>query len=435
MKPYAELLSRPFVDGLVSRFLRYAAVETTSDRHIEDIPSTPSQWNLARLLEEELRDLGIADVSLDGHCYLLARLPASPGLEALPAIGLMAHIDTASDVSGANVRPRVVEGYDGKSLELGPGCVLDPAEHRELADHVGDSIVVADGSTLLGADDKAGVAIVMTLASLLAADPGIRRGPIDIAFTPDEETGKGMNLFPLDRLRAKACYTIDGGRAGEIEAECFNAYSVRASFKGKAIHIGAARGKLANAVSMAASFVSMLPRSESPESTDGWYGYYCPIEISGGLESASAEIFLRDFGREGMERRIEAIRAIAAAVEAQYPQGKVELEVAKQYLNMREKLDERPEVLEKLMEAARRAGAEPFVKPIRGGTDGARLTEMGVPTPNVFTGGYNYHSRYEWASVSEMALAVDTLIELVGLWAGPEAGTGRKGEKRAAQRR
>lgn len=431
MRSYAELLSRPFVDSLVSRFLRYVAIDTTSDRHVEDIPSTPTQWVLARLLEKELRALGVAEVFLDGHCYLIAHLPASPGFEDRPAIGLMAHMDTASDVSGANVRPRVIEGYAGQSVALGQECVLDPAENPELCDHVGDSIVVADGSTLLGADDKAGVAIIMTLASILAADTSLAHGPIDLVFTPDEETGKGMNLFPLDRLRAKACYTIDGGKAGEIEAECFNAYSVRASFGGKAIHIGAARGKLANAVAMAACFVSMLPRSESPEATDGWYGYYCPIEISGGLESASVEVFLRDFSREGMERRIEAVRTIAKAVEAQFPQGSVDLEVSKQYVNMRERLDERPEVLERLMEAACRAGADPYVKPIRGGTDGARLTEMGVPTPNVFTGGYNYHSKYEWASVAEMALAVDTLIELVGLWA--ESGRDGKSGKGAAR--
>ena len=226
----------------------------------------------------------------------------------------------------------------------------------------------------------------MTAAARLLARPEIGHGPIELIFTPDEETGKGMNLFPLERLRSKACYTIDGGKAGEIEAECFNAYSVKAEFKGKAIHIGAARGKLANAVAMAASFVSMLPRSEAPESTDGWYGYYCPLEISGGLESAAVELFLRDFSQAGMESRIAAVRAIAAAVEAQFPLGSVALTVAKQYVNMREKLDERPEVLERLMEAARRAGAEPVIKPIRGGTDGARLTEMGVPDPQCVHG-------------------------------------------------
>jgi len=438
MKSFSELLSRPYAADLVDRLVRYASIETTSDRHVEEIPSTPTQWNLARLLLDELEAMGVGEATLDGHCYLIARLPATPGLEDAPAIGLMAHMDTASDVSGKDVKPRIIDGYDGTCLFLGSGCTLDPADNPELADHVGDRIVVTDGSTLLGADDKAGIAIVMTLASILIARPDIRHGPIDLAFTPDEETGKGMNLFPLERLSAKACYTIDGGKAGEIEAECFNAYSVKASFKGKVIHIGAARGKLANAVAMAASFVSMLPRSESPESTDGWYGYYCPIEISGGLESASVEVFLRDFSREGMEKRIEAVRSIAKAVEAQFPFGTVELEVSKQYVNMREKLDETPEVLERLMEAARRAGAEPYVKPIRGGTDGARLTEMGIPTPNVFTGGYNYHSRYEWASVSEMALAVETLLELVGLWAGegaPASGQKAQRTRKAAERR
>jgi tripeptide aminopeptidase len=422
MRPFAELLSRPFAPELAARLLRYTRIETTSDRHIDDIPSTKTQWDLARLLMGELSAMGIADSSLDEHCYLFARLPASPGLEEAPSIGLMAHMDTASDVSGSGVKPRVIEAYDGEPIVLGGGSdggslVLDPADNPELSEHVGDSIVVTDGSTLLGADDKAGLAEVMTAAALLLASPEIRHGPIELIFTPDEETGKGMNLFPLERLRSKACYTVDGGGAGEIEAECFTAYGVKAEFKGKAIHIGAARGKLANAVAMAGSFISMLPRSEAPESTDGWYGYYCPLEMSGTLEAAQVEVFLRDFSQAGMESRIAAVRAMAAAVEAQFPLGSVTLAVKKQYVNMREKLDQRPEVLERLMEAARRAGADPVVRPIRGGTDGARLTEMGVPTPNMFTGGYNYHSRFEWASLAEMALAVDTIIELVKLWA------------------
>jgi tripeptide aminopeptidase len=422
MKSYAELLSRPFAPELTARFLRYAKIETTSDRHSNETPSTASQWELGRLLLEELRALGIEDATLDDRCYLIARIPASPGCEGAPSIGLMAHVDTASDVSGANVKPRLVERYDGGDILLGTDAagervVLDLASNPELAEHAGDTLVVTDGTTLLGADDKAGVAEIVTVASLLLSRPELRHGPLELVFTPDEETGKGMDRFPLERLRSKTCYTVDGGKAGEIEAECFNAYAVKAEFAGKVIHIGAARGKLANAVAMAASFVSMLPRSEAPESTDGWYGYYCPLEISGGLESATVELFLRDFSREGMESRIAAVRAMAKAVEAQFPLGRTNLSITKQYVNMREKLDERPEVLERLMEAARRAGAEPYVKPIRGGTDGARLTEMGVPTPNVFTGGYNYHSRHEWASLGEMAMAVETIIELVGLWA------------------
>ncbi|MDP3179331.1 MAG: peptidase T [Spirochaetaceae bacterium] len=416
MRPFPELLARPCASELIDRLVRYARIETTSDRHIEAIPSTPTQWNLARLLVEELKAMGIADVSLDDHCYLIARIPARAGYEGRPSIGLMAHMDTASDVSGTDVKPRIVVRYDGSVLSLGEGRFLDPKEFPDLSERVGDTIIVTDGTTLLGADDKAGLAEIMTAAGLLLSGT-TPHGPIELIFTPDEETGKGMNLFPLAKLRSAACYTLDAGKAGEIEAECFTAYSVKAEFKGKVIHIGSARGKLANATAMAASFVTMLPRSEAPESTDGWYGYYCPLEISGGLERANVEVFLRDFTSEGMEKRIASVRAIAAAVEAQFPLGSVELTVTKQYVNMREKLDESPDVLARVMEAARRAGAEPFIKPIRGGTDGARLTEMGVPTPNVFTGGYNYHSRYEWASVSDMVLAVDTILELAGIWA------------------
>jgi tripeptide aminopeptidase len=417
MKAYAETLARPIAAEAVERLVRYAKLETTSDRHIEAIPSTAVQWELARLLVQELKELGISDVSLDEHCYLIARVPASAGREKSPVIGLMAHIDTASDVSGKGVQPRIIPNYDGKAVKLSEGFVLDPADNPDLLDHVGDSIVVTDGRTLLGADDKAGVAEIMTALHFLRDHPEKKHGPLEIFFTPDEETGKGMDLFPLKSIHAAACYTLDGGKLGEVEAECFTAYEIKAEFTGKAIHIGSARGKLANATSMAGSFISMLPQDEAPESTDGWYGYYCPLEVHGTLEKANVDVFLRDFTRSGMDRRIEAVKAIAKAVEAKYPLGSVKLAVNKQYLNMREKLDEKPEVLERAMEAARRAGVEPVIKPIRGGTDGARLTELGIPTPNLYTGGYNYHSHYEWASVSEMALTVDTVIELVGLWA------------------
>jgi len=325
-------------------------------------------------------------------------------------------MDTASDVTAKGVKPRIVKDYDGKALKLSEGWTLDPADFPDLADHVGDTSIVTDGTTLLGADDKAGLAEIMTAVHMMLKNPALRHGPLEIIFTPDEETGKGMDKFPLPALKSIACYTLDGGTAGEIEAECFTAYEVKAEFKGKVIHIGSARGKLANAVAMASSFVSMLPRSEAPESTDGWYGYYCPLEISGNLEHAKLDVFLRDFSMEGMERRIEAVKAIAKAVEVQFPLGSVALEINKQYINMRAKLDKRPEVLERALEAARRAGLEPVIRPIRGGTDGARLTEMGIPTPNLYTGGYNYHSRFEWASAGEMGATVATVLELVRLW-------------------
>ena len=417
MKDYKLYLSKDYVGKLVERLIRYARIDTQSNRHIEEIPSTPTQWNLARMLVEELKGLGIKDVSLNEHCYCIARIPASPGLEHMPCIGLMAHIDTASDVPGSPVKPRLIENYDGKRITLSESFFLDPVEYEDLKDHRGDTLVVTDGATLLGADDKAGVAEIVTTVEWLLANPDVQHGPLEIFFTPDEETGKGMNLFPLAEVKSIACYTLDGGKSAEIEAECFTAYHVHAEFMGKVIHIGAARGKLANAVVMAGTFISLLPRSESPESTDSWYGYYCPIEISGSMEHSAVDVYLRDFTSEGMVRRIEAVKAFAAAVEAQFPLGKVQLTVKKQYLNMKEKLDQNPEVLEKLRLAILKTGVEPVIRPIRGGTDGSRLTEMGIPTPNIFTGGYNYHSRHEWASVGEMSLAVATLQNLIGLWA------------------
>lgn len=417
MNNYINALSDPSIKELLERFLRYVRIETTSDRHIEEIPSTPAQWELARLLAEELKVLGLSDIHLDEHCYLSARLPATPGYEGKPCVGFMAHMDTASDVTAHDVKPRVVEKYDGKPLRLSESFVLDPSVYPDLADHVGDTLVVTDGTTLLGADDKAGIAEILTAVHHLIRHPEIAHGPLEIFFTPDEETGKGMNLFPLDQIRSSACYTLDGGKAGEIEAECFTAYSVKLAFTGYVIHIGAARGKLANAVAMASTLAAMLPRSESPEATDEWYGYYCPIEIQGTLETATLEVFLRDFTEDGMARRIETVKLLAKAVEAQFPGGKIDVEVTKQYVNMRRKLDEHPEVLERLIKACEETGVAPVIKPIRGGTDGARLTEMGIPTPNIFTGGYNYHSRYEWASLSEMAKTSQVVLRLIQLWA------------------
>ncbi len=417
MKDYKAILSRPHTAEVIERLVRYAKVDTTSDRHVEAIPSTSTQWDLARMLESELKALGVRDVSVDEHCFVVARVPATPGCEKKPTVGLMAHLDTSSEVSGTGVKPRVVQSYDGKALELSKGWTLDPAEFQELKEYAGDTIVVTDGTTLLGADDKGGIAVIMTALRAALADPNRPRPPLVIIFSPDEETGKGMDGFPRGKVTMDACYTFDGGRGGEIESECFTAYEAKLAFAGKSSHPGYARGVMANAASMAASLAAMLPRSESPEATDGWFGYYYPHEIHGGVESATLDILLRDFTDEGMARRQETIKALATAVEAQFPGGKVKVEFKKQYLNMKKRLDESPRVLEILYEAARKAGAEPYSKPIRGGTDGARLTEMGIPTPNVFAGMHNFHGRHEWASASEMVLAVDTTLELIDLWA------------------
>jgi tripeptide aminopeptidase len=402
--------------AVVPRFLKYVRYWTESDRHREETPSTPGQWELAKALAEELKALGLADVELSGHCYVIARIPPSPGKESLPAVGFLAHIDTASDVSGKNVQARLVEPYMGEKIELGPGLVLDPALDADLAAQKNKAIIHADGSTLLGADDKAGVAEIMGAAEYILNHAEISHGPVEIIFSPDEETGKGLPEFPLERIASKACYTLDGGPLGELEAECFNAWKADISFRGSVIHIGAARGRLANAALMAATFAALLPRSESPEATDGYYGYYCPMEIRGDLENAALEVFLRDFDRGGIERRLAALDAIAKTVEAQFPGGKVTVKAQAQYYNMKEKIGRFPEVLEILKKAALNIGVDFRFKPIRGGTDGSRLTELGIPTPNIFTGGRNFHSRLEWVSVAEMVQACKLVIELIRLW-------------------
>jgi tripeptide aminopeptidase len=414
--PVADIDDAALTGYIVPRFLDYVRVWTTSDHHNDATPSTPGQWDLARMLREELLGLGLTDVVLTEHCYVIARLPASPGREKVPAVGFLAHLDTSSDASGQQVRPLVVEYYDGKPIPLIDGLALDPRTDPDLAAQKGRDIIHTDGSTLLGADDKAGIAEIMGAVEYLRRHPEIPHGPVEIVFTPDEETGKGLPEFPRETLMSSACYTLDGGPLGELEIECFNACGAEARFQGKVIHPGTARGILVNAALMASAFAGMLPRSESPEATDGYYGYYCLTMIQGNHEEAVAEFILRDFSREGLERRLKALGAFAHAVEAQFPGGRVTVTPKLQYVNMREKIEERPEVLEKLKTAAENVGVNFQLKPIRGGTDGSRLTELGIPTPNIFTGGRNFHSRIEWVSVSDMAAACRLVIELIRLW-------------------
>jgi tripeptide aminopeptidase len=404
-------------DLIVPRFLKYVRIWTTSDRRVEETPSTAGQWELAKALVRELEDLGISDTELTDLCYVIARLPPTAGKEGAPAVGFMAHLDTASDVPGRDVKPILEKNYSGARINLAAGLCLDPESDPDLAAHKGRDLIHTDGTTLLGADDKAGIAILMAALEYLGRHPEIPHGPVEVIFTPDEESGKGLPDFPLEKIRARGCYTVDGGPQGELEAECFNAYQADIEFKGRAIHVGTARGILANAVAMAASFVSLLPRSESPEATDGYYGYYCPMGIQGDLENAHLEVFLRDFEQKGMERRLAALESFARTVEAQFPSGAVTVRPKLQYLNMKEKIQKRPEVMELLQKAFTRAGVEARQKPIRGGTDGSRLTELGIPTPNIFTGGRNFHSRLEWVSVDEMAAASRVVIELVRAWA------------------
>jgi tripeptide aminopeptidase len=325
-------------------------------------------------------------------------------------------MDTVADVPAIGVKPQLIECYDGKKIVLADGIVLDPKADENLARQKGRAIITTDGTTLLGADDKAGVAASITAVEYLLKHPEIEHGPVELVFTPDEEIGAHLAHFPKDKVKAVAAYTLDCPGEEHLEIECFNAYAVTVEFNGIVIHPGNARGVLVNAVLMAAAFASLLPRNESPEATDGYYGYYCVNNIVGAHETAKMDIIVRDFAKKGMERRLKALDVWAKAVEAQFPGGKVTIKSRLSYTNMREGIEKNPGVFKILKKAAENLSIKYEVNPIRGGTDGSALTELGVPTPNIFTGGYNFHSRSEWASVDEMALATKLVIETISLW-------------------
>ncbi len=411
-------------EDLVERFTRYVKIDTASDRHSKTFPTTAVQFELADILRKELIRFGLKDVDVDDNSYLIAKLPSSlrsggkimSGYADPPVIGLMAHLDTSDAVPGNNVRPVLHENYNGGVIRLNNSIVLDPKEFPELRTYRGDTVITSDGSTLLGADDKAGLAEIMTAIRYLTEHPEIPHGEIEIIFTPDEETGMGMSRFPLKKVKSKYCYTVDGGEEGSIEPESFNAYKVAVTFHGRSIHIGYARGKLINALNMARDFLSMLPGAETPEATDGRFGYYCPFEISGKLDRVFLEVYIRDFDDKEAARRIEVINSIAQTVEKIYPGSRIEVKPEKQYSNMKRYIDSEPRIVSILEKAVEKAGAKPLLKYIRGGTDGSQLSEMGIPTPNIFAGGYNFHSRLEWVPVSSMVKAARTLINLAALW-------------------
>ena len=401
-----------FERDVLDRFIRYARVHTTSDRHSTSNPSSEIQFDLARMLYEELEAIGLSDIYFDDRCFIIARLPGTGDKADAAPIGLMAHIDTAPDTSGEDVRPVVRKAYDGGAIDLGDGHTLDSEVYPTLTRYIGDTIITTDGRTLLGADDKAGIAEIMSAVAYLVEHPGIARRPLELIFTPDEEIGRGMDGFPIHELNSAHCYTLDGSLEGTVEAECFTAYAARIEIEGYVIHPGDARGRMANAVTMAGRFLSMLPGAESPEATDGRYGFYCPVELHGDYGHATVDLILRDFEDQVVQRRIAALETFSRAVEAAHPGGKVTVTTRRQYLNMRDRLSERPEIMRSLEKAIRATGMEPVRHSIRGGTDGARLTEMGIPTPNMFTGGQNFHGRYEWIPLSAMVRAIKTVVNL-----------------------
>lgn len=413
-----QALQKPYARHLLSRFLRYVRMFSQSDTAAADaglMPSTPQQKEFAQHLKTELESLGLQHVQTTEFCYTYGMLPPTAGFEHVPAIALLAHIDTSDEVSGKNVQPVVHERYQGTPIQLDNGIVIDPATDTALAGSQNDTIITGSGSTLLGADDKAGVAEIITALDFLQTNPHIPHGTIEVLFSPDEETGHGMDKVPLALLKAKQCYTVDGGHLGELETECFNAFKSTVTFTGKAKHTGTARPDLVNAVNMAASFISNLPRQFMPETTDGYQGFYAPISVSGSMEQSSITVLLRDFSMEEMTKKQHVVELVAHMVAATFG-GTVHIEHRQQYLNMKAGLEKNPAVVHNLIAAYKAAGVVPNFQPIRGGTDGSRLTELGIPTPNIFTGGHNFHSRSEWASLSQMVCATEVLIKLAEVW-------------------
>ncbi len=406
-----------FKAEVLERFLRYAVVDTMSIESLADKkhPSFEGEWDLLRLLEGELKGLGLTDVTLDEHGYLLARLAANQ--EGLPAIAFSSHVDTADDVDGNHVKP-VVNDYKGGDIKLKNGLVIEAATNPELPQYAGSKIITSEGDTLLGCDDKGGIAEIMTAVSYLVKHPEIKHGEIEILFSPDEETGFGMDFFDAKRLHAKAFYTVDGGERYVIEEECFNAATVKVHFSGVSYHLGAARGRMVNALTMAASFITAIPQAESPEATDGRYGYYCAQNASGNATEFDVTLYLRDFDYDNLLRRIETLKSLGKTIEALYFGGKVTVDAKISYLNMGEAAKKSPKALDAIFEAGKVLGQPLRTEIIRGGTDGSRIAEMaGIPCPNLYTGGHNYHSRYEWAALDAMNDSVSLLVEIIKQWA------------------
>lgn len=397
---------------VTKRFVYYTSFDSQSDPSLSSRPTTACQEVLLKELKKELEEMGYKTY------YGKEKVVYSfiPGDESLPCIGFMAHVDTASDCKGNGVKAKVHKNYDGSVITLKNELVLDPEIDKDLSLYIGDSIITSDGTTLLGSDDKAGVAIIMEIAKYYSENKELKHPPLEIFFTPDEETGCGMDMFPFDKMKSKVCYTIDGAREGEVEDECFNAATMKIRIEGRSIHLGDARGRLVNAVKLASVIISSLPGSESPEATDGRYGYYCPLEVSGSAEEVKLNIYIRDFDSTNFEKRMECVRELCSFTEKTYG-GKITIDEKISYRNMKEGNDKNPKALEKVFSAAKKMNYEIKETLIRGGTDGARLSEKGIASPNLPTGGHNLHSLSEWVSEGAMNRTLDLCLKIIEEWA------------------
>ena len=397
---------------LVERFLNYVKFETTSDENTGVTPSTPTQMVFAKALEQELHEMGLSDISLDDNSYLYATLPGNVTDKQVPTIGFIAHMDTAPDMSGKDVKPRIVD-YQGGDVVLNAeqGIVLEVAQFPELNDYVGQQIIVTDGTTLLGADDKAGIAEILAAIEWLQEHPEVKHGDIRVGFNPDEEIGMGAHKFDVEKFGCQWAYTMDGGAVGELEFENFNAASAKITFKGRNVHPGTAKDKMINSIRVANDFISMLSRWETPEHTEGYEGFFHMVGIKGTVEETTLNYIIRDHDRKLFEQRKREIQHLVNRINAEYPDCAT-VELKDQYYNMREQIEPVMHIIDVAEKAMERAGVVVKVQPIRGGTDGAQLSFKGLPCPNIFAGGMNMHGRYEYVPIPSMEKAMQTIIEI-----------------------
>jgi tripeptide aminopeptidase len=400
---------------IVDRFIKYARIDTQSDESSTQTPSTQKQFNLAKEVEKELLEMGLTDVSLDNNCYLMATLPANTRKD-VPVIGFIAHFDTSPDMSGENVNPRIVKNYDGKDIVLNESknIVMSPSDFPELLNHIGEDLIVTDGNTLLGADDKAGVAEIVSAIKYLVDHPEIEHGKIRIGFTPDEEIGRGADKFDVAKFGAAWAYTMDGSELGELEYENFNAASAKIKIEGRNVHPGYAKDKMINALHVANELIALLPVNERPESTEGYEGFYHIISQNGTVEEANLSFIIRDHDRAKFEERKMIMENSVAALNQKYG-NRLSLELKDQYYNMREKVEPVMHVIDYASRAMEELGVKPHVRPIRGGTDGARLSFMGLPCPNIFAGGLNFHGRYEFLPIPSLRKASQVIVKIAEL--------------------
>lgn len=406
------------MEKVIDKFLRYVAVETTSDPESETFPSAEREFDLLKLLVKELKDMGI-EAGIDEHGYVMASIPSNITDKNVPAIGFIAHVDTAPDASGKDIKPQIVENYDGNDIILNKekGISLNVADFPELKGYKGDTIITTDGTTLLGADDKAGVAEIMCMAEYIVNNPNFKHGPIKIGFTPDEEIGRGVDFFDVEKFGAKYAYTFDGGQIGELEYENFNAAAAKVHIQGCNIHPGYAKDKMRNASLIGMEFNSLLPVNERPEYTQDYEGFFLMTQFKGVVEEADIQYIIRDHCQEKFEQKKALVQSCADFINKKYGEGTVTVELKDQYYNMRKEVEPHYFIVEKAIKAMEMAGIKPKVQPIRGGTDGARLSFMGLPCPNIFAGGHNFHGKLEYVPVQSMEKAVEVALNIVTLFA------------------